>query len=174
MCEELPLERLVRHRAEPFQLRFGQRACEALPAADDYFLEPSGGGLRLHGACETALEGPLARLHELYPGVLDVAPLRVKYRTEGEVTLEPVMCVRTLVPPAQQARLRVELGARDAEIIEEDATVRGTVTRGLARLEALLGLPAVIRELGGAGARIWMWLDHYAPVPPDGGGPRAA
>ena len=168
MNEQLPLEQLIAHRREPFQLFFATRAVEVVPESDDYLLEPEGDGLRLHAANEAALELPRQILREAFGDELNFTPVTVKLQQHDDVTYEPVMYARTEVPATAQPPLRAALLARGATILEEEEDVRraGVVTRAVCPLRQLLGFPETLHKLGGEGAKSWIWISHYAPASP--------
>ncbi len=164
MNEQLPLEQLIAHRREPFQLFFATRAVEVVPESDDYLLEPERDGLRVHAANEAALELPRQILRETFGDELSFTPVTVKLQKHDDVTYEPVMYARTEVPATAQPPIRAALLARGATILEEDVRRAGVVTRAVCPLRRLLGFPETLHKLGGEGARSWIWISHYAPA----------
>ena len=173
MNEQFPLEQVITHRKEPFQFFFAVRAMEAVPESDDYLLEPGSRGLRLHAANETALGLPREILLDCFGHELDFMPVDVKIQRHEAVTYEPMMFVRTEVPAGTQPFVRGSLRARGAAILEEELQRGLVVTRALGSLRSLLGFPSVLHRVAGESARLWIWLSHYAPTDPEGGGKAA-
>ena len=173
MNEQFPLEQVITHRKEPLQFFFAVRAKEAVPESDDYLLEPGSDGLRLHATNETALARPRELLLDCFGDELDFMPVDIKFQRHEAVTYEPMMFVRTGVRTGAQPFVRSTLRARGAAILEEDAQRGFVVTRALASLRSLLGFPSVLHRVAGDSAHLWIWLSHYAPIDPDGGGKAA-
>lgn len=173
MKDQFPLEQVITHRKEPFQYFFAVRAMDAVPESEDYLLEPGYEGLRVHASNEPALARPRELLLDCFGDDLDFRPIDVKVRRHESVIYEPMMFVRTEVRSGAQPFVRGTLRARGAQILEEDAKRDFVVTRAQGALRNLLGFPDVLRRVAGDSAHLWIYLSHYAPVDPDGGGKAA-
>ncbi|HEX4985264.1 MAG TPA: hypothetical protein VFV71_04240 [Burkholderiales bacterium] len=173
MNDRFPLEQIIIHRGNFLPAGFAARAVEVLRDSDDYALEATREGVRLHAASEPALEFPCALLRDAFGDAIAFAPVTIKAPRHDGRFYHPVMAVRTSVPTAAQPAVAGTLRARGATMLEEDRQHGRVVTRACGSLRGLLGLPAALRKVAGDDARLWIWLSHYAPDDPEGGGKAA-
>jgi len=164
-----PVQQVVRSRVHAFQLAFANEAAARLgDPAKDLLYEPCYKGLRLLGATETDLAGPVRALGHWYGADVQIEPPQVRYQL-GDVIREPVMVVVVRTPRRLATEVRKDLLRRDAEI-GEISFHRGTcIVRAQATQAELLGYAYWLEALTEGQGKVIMWLSHYAPVDRDPG-----
>jgi hypothetical protein len=172
MYPDLPIEQLLRRKDTRFQHGFAAEAKRLIPEREEYVLSASNRGLHVLARNEDSLAAPVGTLRQVYGERLEVQPPRVRL-IHGVQVQEPVMHVRMSLRTPQRDAVKRAMEARGAELTEEYARSTYCVLRYQASLANLLGLSSQLEELTDGGARHWIALSHYAPVPGDPG-PRAA
>jgi hypothetical protein len=173
---DFPIARRIRSNAHDFQLAFGEEAAtRAHERFEDAFLQPDRTGLLILGRHEQALSAPTAAIRALYPWKLEVGIPCIRYKEEGDLTLEPVMQVTVDLPRGNAQAVHLDLAGRaDQPVNLEFAYDRATL-RTRARLAALLGYALSLESFTGGDGKVSMWLSGWVPVVPEGpegpGGP---
>lgn len=162
MLADHPVQRICSHRAERFQLAFAQRALGLLPEWRECLFEASGEGIVVRGETESALDGAIGVLREVYGEQIAVGPLTIRYR-RGEALEEPHMGLRVLCAAKDFPAVRDDLVSRGATILDAEVVQSVGVVRATAPLAKLLGYSRYLETLTAGSAREVMWLDHYAP-----------
>jgi hypothetical protein len=161
-----PLAQRARHRTEPFQLAFAEKARSILGAPDDCVLHVSHHGLTLLARNEEALKAPRQVLQEVFGAVLALDPIEVRL-VPGTPPLEPIAHVRVNAPLRHLERIRFALRGRSLTVVEQDASTTRCVVRAEGRLAKTLGLGDELAELPGGPVLLWTALARYAPCEPD-------
>ena len=163
MLYQYPLETLARRRATTNQADFARAARRVLVDTDDAVFEAHDHGLAIFTANEDALAAPVHLLRDMYGDFLEVRRPRVRM-IPGDPPQEPIMEARVTTRTEFGARIRSELKARGATLLEQCVRGRVEVIRAEGPLHALLGLPARLDAITDGTAAHAIRLVRYAPV----------
>jgi len=163
MLYQYPLETLARRRAAASQLDFARAARRVLVDSDDAVFEAHDHGLAILTANEDALAGPVQVLREMYGDFIQVRRPKVRM-IPGDPPHEPIMHARVSTRAEFGGRVRAELKARGARILEHCVRGRTEVIRAEGPLQSLLGLPARLDALTDGTAVHAIRLVRYAPI----------
>jgi hypothetical protein len=162
----LPIEQLVRCTNAGLRSRFAAEASELFPETDEYRLAGNPAGLLVLAQNEQALEEPVDILREVYGGGIGIEPPRARH-IGGARPQQPVMHVRISLERRHADAVKEAMSKRGAMPSAEHASANYAVLRYEAPLARLIGLPAELARLAGAGATHWTALSHYAGVEED-------
>jgi predicted membrane GTPase involved in stress response len=167
---EFPVERLVQLASTPFQAGFARQAARVLEPAEQTAYAATADGLLVRAATEDELARPMPQLRDAYGDDLVLRPPRVRYRSLGDRSCEPIMRLRVCVEPCHRDAMRADLATREATILAEHETPDGWLLQGEAPLRRLLGYGAALSRLTAGTGRYWTALDRYVPLegPPGG------
>ena len=163
MLYQYPLEALARRRAARSQFEFARDARRVLVDTDDAIFEAHEQGLAIFTAHEEALATPLRLLREIYGDFVEVRSPRVRV-IPGNPPQEPIMHVRVAARSKFGYRVRAELRARGALLIEHCTRGSLEIFRAEAPLKSLLGFPARLDALTDGAAERVIRLVRYAPL----------
>jgi hypothetical protein len=167
-----PIERICRHRYEPFQLTFARHALQLLPDQQGTSFEASHRGLALRAENETALERPVRILQSYFGNQISIGIPMIRYHHQGDVLEEPHMVVEVTCLPEHFDLVRSDLENRKAVRMRSEIGAAGCLLRATVPLARLIGYAEILAGLTETHGRQNMWLSHYAPVdelPPTGG-----
>lgn len=166
MLYQYPLEALARRRstASASQFEFAVDARRVLVDSDEAMFEAHAQGLAIFTANEDALAGPARLLHELYGDFVELRKPRVRM-IPGNPPQQPVMHARIATRSDFAPRVRAELRARGALLLEHCARGSNEIFRAEAPLAALLGLPAWLHAATDGTAHHAIRLVRYAAIP---------
>ena len=165
MLYQYPLEALARHRGRGRgrQLEFARDARRIVVDNDDAIFEAHEQGLAIFSAHEDAFAAQARLLREVYGDFVELRTPRVRV-IPGDPPQEPIMHVRVAARSKFAPRVRAELRARGALLIEHCTRGALEVFRAEAPLKSLLGLPARLDAITEGTAERVIRLVRYAPV----------
>ena len=163
MLYQYPLEALARRRAATSQFDFAMHARRVLVDTDEAMFEAHAQGLAIFTANEDALAGPAKLLRDLYGDFVELRRPRVRM-IPGNPPQEPIMHARIVTRSRFAPRVRAELRARGALLLEHCSRGTTEIFRAEAPLAALLGLPATLHEVTEGTADHAIRLVRYAPL----------
>lgn len=163
MLYQYPLETLARRRATTSQIDFARAARRVLVDSDDAAFEAHDHGLAIFTANEDALAGPVRILRDMYGDFVEVRRPRVRL-IPGDPPQQPIMHVRITTRAEFGPRVRSELKARGAKLLEHCVRGRTEIIRAEGALQPLLGLPARLDAITDGTAAHAIRLVRYAPL----------
>jgi len=164
MLYQYPLETLARRRATTSQIDFARHARQVLVDTDEAVFEAYEHGLAIFTANEDALAPPVLLLREMYGDFVEVRTPRVRL-IPGDPPQEPVMLARITARAEFGTKIRSELKARGARLLELCVRGRVEIFRAEGSLRSLLGLPARLDAITDGTATHVIRLVRYAPMP---------
>ena len=171
MLYQYPLEALARRRSTASQFDFAVAARRVLVDTDDAMFEAHPQGLAIFTANEDALAAPARLLREMYGDFVELRKPRVRV-IPGDPPQQPIMHARIATRAPFAPRVRAELRARGAVLLEHCTRGSTEIFRAEAPLAALLGFPAWLHALTGGTADHAIRLVRYAAM--EGAPPPAA